>query len=146
MFDAKIDFEHLSLSASLFSGFINSLIYVLSLYIWNNKNYKRSDSVVIKKKFLSVKLATVASILFVYLLSQPKSSSYRLHEWIGIRTEGLFVSICVAMLSTCILFSGSIAQKIFHVFIYFENKSGSSRTFIQFVFFLNEELKGNFFF
>jgi prenyl protein peptidase len=143
MLGATVGFEHLSLSVSLVAAFTNGLIYVLSLYIWNSK-YKRSDPIVIKKKFLSVKLASIASILFVYLLSRPKSSGYRFHELIGLKIEGVFLSICVALLSTCILFSGPIVQNTTYNFIYYENKSGSCRTFTKFFFFLNEQLRENF--
>lgn len=112
----KINFENLNFFTSSLSCLLMATFYVLSLYLWSKQNrFNRNDPSVIKRRFLSVFLSSLLSLIFIYFISQSKKEtfiSFTLLEWIGFRFElySLFKSIVYTLLLSIILFSGPIAQ------------------------------------
>jgi len=112
----KLNFEHLTKQTSLFSCLLFASIYVLSLYLWSNKNrYNRSDPSVIKRRFISVFITCFICLILVYNLSNNSeniNSSFTLFEWIGIKFDlfNLCKATFIGILLTCILFAGPLVQ------------------------------------
>ena len=76
----------------------------------------------IKRRFISVALTSILSIVFIYFLGSPQPSSslnqdesYQfIHVWVGLRLNlsNLLKSSCCALLVTIILFLGPLVQSV----------------------------------
>lgn len=114
-FKKKINFQNLSLiSSSLVCLFLASF-YVISLYFWSRENrYKRNEPGVIKRRFISVTLSSVLSLIVIYVLSTNgyNSHSHTIDEWTGLRFDfvNLLFSTIISFSLTAILFAGPIFQ------------------------------------
>jgi prenyl protein peptidase len=120
MLAKRLNFEHLSSLTSVLSCFSMGSFYVISLYLWSKQNrFNRNEPSVIKRRFISVILTSILSLLFVYFLSQEDknddnndSNSHPLNIWIGFRFDFINVmkSVIITLFLTVILFSGPIVQ------------------------------------
>jgi prenyl protein peptidase len=120
MFEETISFEHLTTFQCLALCFLNSFIYVLSLYIWKYNNYN-NQSEIIKRKFLSVSLASVLSILLIFNVSK-QHGNHTLWQWIGFEINLILIikSAFISLFLTVILFLGPVVQSfvVWHRFNY----------------------------
>jgi len=115
LLNENLNFKHLTLFTSVFSCLLFALIYVLSLYLWSNKNrYNRSEPSVIKRRFISVLITCVISFIYIYLIAlQSDQNSFSIWEWIGFKFDlNLIKSSIASILLTVILFSGPLVQYI----------------------------------
>ena len=118
MLAKKLNFEHLNSFTSVLSCFSMGSFYVISLYLWSKQNrFNRNEPSVIKRRFISVILTSILSILFVYFLAEQDQSddnknSHPLNIWIGFRFDFINVikSVTITLFLTVILFSGPIVQ------------------------------------
>jgi prenyl protein peptidase len=120
MLAEKLNFEHLGSFTSVLSCFSMASFYVISLYLWSKQNrFNRNEPSVIKRRFISVILTSVLSLLFVYYLAQhdqndnnTNSNSHPLNIWIGFRFDFVNVikSVIITLFLTVILFIGPIVQ------------------------------------
>ena len=116
----KVSFKHLSEFASLFSCFLMAFFYVLSLYFWSRRNcFSRDDPSVLKRRFISVFMSSLASFSFVYILSQlnkpnsNESPEFMLIEQIGFKFNIHALKSCfAAIVLNMLLFLGPLAQEV----------------------------------
>ena len=122
----KVNFENLSLSTSTFTCLFMASFYVISLYLWSKqKRFNRNDPSVIKRRFISVLITSILSLLIVCCLAQPEKSGKRktrvskqnyeyfpLNHFIGFRLDTFVTSVTSAMFLTLILFTGPIVQHV----------------------------------
>lgn len=126
----NVNYEHMTLLTSVLSCFFMGMFYVLSLYLWKDENrYNRNQPSVIKRRFVSVLLSSLASMVFLYMLgerqTQPSVSNatinnittgqfYALNEWIGFKFDLINVlkSSVVSLLLTVTIFSGPLVQQV----------------------------------
>jgi prenyl protein peptidase len=95
--------------------------YVLSLYFWSKQNrFNRQEPKVIKRRFISVTISSLLSIIVLYIISkkEPINSKegnyFYLNDWIGFRLE-LVTTIKGTIFSirlTIILFIGPVLQNL----------------------------------
>jgi hypothetical protein len=124
----KINYEHLSCRASILSCLFMSSFYVVSLYLWSKQNrYNRNSTPVIKRRFISVFITCILSLLLIYAIAQDESVSSKreyskyISEWIGFKFDSyLFVSILNPLLLTIILFIGPLVQHLLSNYLYSE--------------------------
>jgi prenyl protein peptidase len=122
----KINFENINIAKSILLCFLMASFYVISLYLWSKQNrFNRNDPSVIKRRFISVSISYILSLLTLYLIAQQKSENqnpnfFYLHEWIGLRLEFLncLKSIVVSIILTITLFLGPILQNIISNFLF----------------------------
>ncbi|RMZ93800.1 CAAX prenyl protease 2, partial [Brachionus plicatilis] len=89
--------------------------YVISLYLWSRENrYKRNEPAVIKRRFISVILSSLISLIILYEISATSNDSngFTINEWTGLRFDliNLFFSILVSLGLTTLLFIGPVFQ------------------------------------
>uniref|UniRef100_A0A1B6HVQ7 CAAX prenyl protease 2 n=1 Tax=Homalodisca liturata TaxID=320908 RepID=A0A1B6HVQ7_9HEMI len=88
---------------------ILSVVFVLSLYIWQSP-HSRDHPSTIKKRFLSVSVMMFLSPLFLYYYSDCDAfEKNTLWELLGLRLPGLFLASTVPLLLTMVLFLGPLA-------------------------------------
>ena len=124
-FTVKVNFEKMNLLARILACFFLGSFYVISLYLWSKQNrFLRNDPAVIKRRFFSVFISSVFSLVFVYCLCDTNfdsylnekdyanlTRSYKLNEWIGFKFDfGLIKSIFISLFLTKILFAGPLFQ------------------------------------
>ena len=133
----NINFNHLNAAISLFSSFIMATFYVLSLYLWSKKNrFNRNDPQVLYRRFISVSISCLFSLIFVYSLSKystPNEIGYRMHEWVGFNFNLMDLkSLLVGLGLTLTLFLGSLVQEILNIYLdynyIYEHSSELNRT------------------
>lgn len=89
-----------------------SVLYVASLYIWNNK-HNRDHPATVKRRFLSVTVVMFISPIFVYKFSsQELLEKVAFNDLLGLRWPGLLVAIVVPYLLTMLLFLGPLCVEL----------------------------------
>lgn len=89
-----------------------SVLYVSSLYIWNNK-HNRDHPATVKRRFLSVTVVMFISPIFLYKFSsQELLEKVAFNDLLGLRWPGLFVAIVVPYLLTMLLFLGPLCVEL----------------------------------
>lgn len=130
----KITFENLSTTTSVTTCILMASIYVGSLYLWRQENrYKRNEPSVIKRRFVSVFLSCIISLILLSLLGETNSpqSQYTLAEWIGVRTSypwEMIKSSFIALFLTAVLFLGPLVQ---HVVIQTDYNNNKEKCFFK---------------
>lgn len=116
---SKINYEHLNFTTSVLACLLMASFYVISLYLWSKQNrYNRNDPSVIKRRFVSVLITSILSVMLIYLMAQTADKHTTLNSsiymWIGFRFDlyNLVTSIFVSILLTVILFSGPLVQQL----------------------------------
>lgn len=114
-FKEKIKFQDLSLTSSCLVCLFLASFYVISLYLWSRENrYKRNEPAVIKRRFISVILSSLISLIILYEISATSNDSngFTINEWTGLRFDliNLFFSILVSLGLTTLLFIGPVFQ------------------------------------
>jgi prenyl protein peptidase len=116
---AKLSFEHLNLVKSILACLFMGSFYVISLYLWSKQNrFNRNDPAVIKRRFISVILTCILSLLFIYAIGQTNltaestsKNSHQLIDWIGFRLDlNTMKAVLVAIFLTAVLFAGPLVQ------------------------------------
>lgn len=135
----KTTFENIPTLKSILACFLMTTVYVGSLYLWRQENrYKRNDPDVIKRRFVSVGLSCVFSLILLSFLGESSSQTeYFLAEWIGFRFNSplnMLKSSFVALFLTMVLFLGPLVQYLITHTDYNNNtqKSASSKSVINF--------------
>jgi len=115
----KLNFDQLSVQASVMCCLLFASIYVLSLYLWSSKNrFNRSEPRVIKRRFVSVLITCFVCFILVYSLGDTPSKSdqrgnFTICEWIGIKFNvSMITSSVAALFLTSVLFAGPIVQHL----------------------------------
>ena len=112
----KAIFEYDRISGTLVC-FCIAVIYVGSLYLWTPSKYVHRDHpVVIKFRF--VRVTIVCLLLFPFLWYCSTTSNHGvmarpLYVWVGIRIQGLLMSIIMPFLLTMLLFTGPLTLHYF---------------------------------
>lgn len=92
--------------------FAMSLVYVSSLYIWNNK-HNRDHPATVKRRFLSVTVVMLITPVFVYKFSsQEILDKVPFNDLMGLRWQGLLMAIVVPYLLTMLLFLGPLCVEL----------------------------------
>ncbi|XP_037937199.1 CAAX prenyl protease 2-like [Teleopsis dalmanni] len=103
---------HISPWTSVSCCFGLSLIYVASLYVWNNK-HNRDHPTTVKKRFCSVFVVMLIAPVFVYAFSSNELlEEVNFLQILGIRLAGLWQAIVVPFLLTLLLFLGPICVQM----------------------------------
>lgn len=117
--NAKLNFSNVTMAKAVLACFFMASFYVISLYLWSKQNrYNRNEPSVIKRRFISVAISCLVSLLTVYLIAdKPMESelvqfekSFPIYEWLGFRTGILIRSCTTSLLITMLLFSGPLVQ------------------------------------
>jgi len=121
-FQSKINFNHLNAAESLFFSFIMAIFYVSSLYLWSKNNrFKRDDPQVLFRRFISVSISCLFSLIFVYTVSQHSSSGevgYCINEWLGFNFNLVDLkSLLVGFGLTSTFFLGPLVQDLFNIYL-----------------------------
>lgn len=89
-----------------------SVLYVSSLYIWNNK-HNRDHPATVKRRFLSVTVVMLISPVFVYKFSSNELlEKVWFNDLLGLRWQGLLMAIAVPYLLTMLLFLGPLCVEL----------------------------------
>ncbi|XP_023294298.2 CAAX prenyl protease 2 [Lucilia cuprina] len=89
-----------------------SVLYVSSLYIWNNK-HNRDHPATVKRRFLSVTVVMFISPIFVYKFSSGELlEKVAFNDLLGLRWPGLIMAIVVPYLLTMLLFLGPLCVEL----------------------------------
>ena len=115
LLNETLSYEQIPILKSVSACFIMASVYVGSLYLWRKENrYKRDDPKVIKRRFVSVSLSSVISLLILFLLGEHTSESkYNLANWIGFCFDSpwyMLKSTMITLFLTIILFFGPLVQ------------------------------------
>ncbi len=118
----KIDFNHLDAAKSLFSSFMMASFYVLSLYLWSKKyRFNRNDPKVLFRRFISVSISCLFSLIFLFFISQYSISDelgHTLNKWIGFNFNLIdFKSLLFGFGLTLTLFLGPIVQELVNIYL-----------------------------
>lgn len=137
--EENINFRKLSLTSSSLVCLFLASFYVISLYFWSQDNrYKRNEPGVIKRRFVSVILSSLISLIVIYNISTPgfDYQSFTIYEWTGLRFDqiSLLNSILVSFGLTALLFIGPIFQNLLSEYrnilsdLHFENSKKFDQT------------------
>lgn len=89
-----------------------SVLYVSSLYIWNNK-HNRDHPATVKRRFLSVTVVMCIAPIFVYKFSSNELlEKVAFNDLLGLRWPGLIMAIVVPYLLTMLLFLGPLCVEL----------------------------------
>lgn len=87
-----------------------TLMYVLSLYVWQNTHLRNEPSV-IKKKFCSVFITSVLSPFAIYIFSvEDITTKHNVCDLMGLKISGVFSALILPLL-TIILFLGPLTMQ-----------------------------------
>uniref|UniRef100_D3TP37 CAAX prenyl protease 2 n=1 Tax=Glossina morsitans morsitans TaxID=37546 RepID=D3TP37_GLOMM len=89
-----------------------SILYVSSLYIWNNK-HNRDHPATVKRRFLSVSVVMLVAPVFLYSFSSTElMEKVQFNELLGLRWHGLLMAILIPYLLTMLLFLGPLCVEL----------------------------------
>lgn len=89
-----------------------SILFVSSLYIWNNK-HNRDHPATVKRRFLSVTVVMFIAPMFVYIFSSNELlEKVAFNNLLGLRLQGLIMAILLPYLLTMLLFMGSLCVEL----------------------------------
>ncbi|XP_013107086.2 CAAX prenyl protease 2 [Stomoxys calcitrans] len=89
-----------------------SILYLSSLYIWNNK-HNRDHPATVKRRFLSVTVVMLITPVFVYTFSsQELLDKVPFCNLLGLRWQGLLLAIVIPYLLTVLLFLGPLCVEL----------------------------------
>lgn len=98
-----------------------ALFYVLSLYLWSKKNrFQRDDPHVIGRRFISVTISCIVSVLFLFFVSKSTNvgDGHFLNEWIGFKFDSTdLLAYITGTLLTIVLFIGPIVQDMTNIYL-----------------------------
>jgi multisubunit Na+/H+ antiporter MnhB subunit len=124
----RLNFTHVSLAQGVLICLFLGSFYVVSLYLWSKQNrFSRNDPSVIRRRFLSVLISCLVSLLLVHAVAQKPAktaysdheNSFTIREWLGFNlgTTTLSASL-TSLLLTMTLFAGPLAQWLASDYLY----------------------------
>lgn len=124
----RLNFTNVSLTQGVLTCLFLGSFYVISLYLWSKQNrFSRNDPSVIKRRFFSVLISCIVSLIIVHVVANKPSkestyeyeNSFPIREWLGFNLGwNMLTASATALLLTMVLFAGPLIQWLVSDYLY----------------------------
>lgn len=124
----RLNFTNVSLAKGVLICLFLGSFYVISLYLWSKQNrFSRNHPSVIKRRFLSVLISCLISLMIVYSVADKPNSqsiyeyenSFPIQDWLGFNMgRRMLTASATSLLLTMVLFAGPLVQWLVGDYLY----------------------------